>query len=88
MKVNRNTWSEYGTLINSFPEYGMLYFHYLFNFSPEYPIGKVQKIRKVWNCMEYLLICAECIITFGENINTIRKSTEALLEASRWWIQN
>jgi hypothetical protein len=57
----------------------------LFHFSLEYTIRKVQgnQVGLKLNGTHELLVCADDIKLLGDNINTIRKNTEALIRSSK-----
>jgi hypothetical protein len=57
----------------------------LFNFPLEYAIGKVQEnqVGLKWNGTHQLLAYADDVNLLGDNIHTIKRNTETLIDASK-----
>jgi hypothetical protein len=57
----------------------------LFNFALEYTIMKVEEnqVGLKLNGTHQLLVCADDINLFGDNVNILKKNTEALIAASK-----
>jgi hypothetical protein len=57
----------------------------LFNFALEYAIRKIQENQVVLklNEIHQLLVSADIVNLLGDNIGTIKKNTDALIDASK-----
>jgi hypothetical protein len=57
----------------------------LFNFALKYAIRKVQEsqVELKLNVTHHLLVCADDVSLLGDNIDTIKKKTETLIDVNR-----
>jgi hypothetical protein len=57
----------------------------LFNFALEYGIRKVKEnqVGLIFNRVHQLQVCAAVVNLLGDNIHTIKKNTETLIDASK-----